>query len=721
MKETEKFGIKKINRTLLFSWLTIIAILIITYGFEVIKNERTLEYTLVFALFMLVPFAIVTWIYKRNKEWEHLGYIVVAGYSFMYAFVMFTGATQMVFSYILPLLCFLILYHKPRLIGFSFGITIIVNVGSLLYQLEQKSITISNSKDIEIRFAALIVSYAGAFVSAGLYNKIHNDNQRYMAELTEKNQEIQEMAIQTIATIANTIDAKDEYTRGHSKRVAEIAVAIAKDLGMDAQDINNLKSIALLHDIGKIGVPDTVLNKPGKLTEDEYELMKQHTVIGADILKDIKMFQGIEVGAKSHHEKYDGTGYPEKIAGDDIPYIARIIAVADAFDAMTSNRVYREKLDLDYVVEELKRCSGSQFDPDIVNVLIRMVEEKRLQSVSETAEEDISELSKIWTRVMQKDEEKYKAAFDELTGLLLRAYGEKKIVSLIKERPGALIFCDMDNLKTINDRFGHKSGDKALKILGSVIGEYGENGVACRVGGDEFLLYLDNVNENKVVEILESITNAFKKEISKDKTIDIATISAGVCLTIPADLYANVLNKADKALYHVKQRGKAGYYIYRDDLDDVDSHNYVDINQVTRSIIEAGKYDGALDVEYRQFTKMYEYLNNLCERYHHSCNVVLVTLYAKSNKTMFIDDIELGMKYMEMAIKNTIRSVDICTKYSSVQFLIVLVEAGEENIHTILNRIFAQFYKMSQNLDLIPRYEVSTLFSEIDKEGNYNL
>lgn len=715
MKETGNFGIKRINRTLLISWLAIIVILLVTYGLEVVKHERTLAYTIVFALLMLVPFGIVAFIYSKNKEWEHLGYAVVAGYSLMYAFVMFTGATQMVFSYILPLLCFLILYHKPRLIGFSFVIAIVVNVGSLLYQLEQNSITISNSKDIEIRFAAIVLCYAGAYVSAGLYNLIHNDNQRYMAELTEKNQEIQDMALQTIATIANTIDAKDEYTRGHSKRVAEISVAIAKDIGMSREDINSLKSIALLHDIGKIGVPDTVLNKPGKLTDDEYELMKQHTVIGADILKDIKMFQGIDVGAKSHHEKYDGTGYPDKIAGEEIPYVARIIAVADAFDAMTSNRVYRKQLDLDYVVEELKRCSGTQFDPEIANVLIRMIEEKRLEPANENQEEDVSELSKIWTRVMQKDEEKYKAAFDELTGLLLRAYGERKIVDLLKERPGALIFCDMDNLKTINDRFGHKSGDKALKILGGVIGGFGENGVACRVGGDEFLLYLDNVNENKVIEILESIAAEFKKEIADDKTINIATISAGVCLTIPADLYANVLSKADKALYHVKQRGKAGYYIYKDELDNLKANNHVDINQVTKSIIEAGRYDGALDVEYRQFTKMYEYLNKVCERYNHSCNVVLVTLDAKSNKTMFIDDIEQGMKYMELAIKSTIRSVDICTKYSSVQFLIVLLEAGDENVNTIMNRIFSLFYKMSQNTDLIPRYEVSSLFSESDE------
>lgn len=716
MRESSGYEIKRVNKTLLISWFVIIMILLVTYSLEVIKNERTVGYIVEFALLMLIPFVIVALIYWKNVEWEHLGYAVVIGYSIMYAFVMFTGATQMVSTYIFPLLCFLVLYHKPGLIAFSFFITIIVNVAALFYQLGQNIITMSNSREVEIRFAAIIISFAGAFVSARLYNMIHKDNEHFMEELTEKNQEIQDMAIQTIATIANTIDAKDEYTRGHSKRVAEISVAIAKELGMSQEEIANLKSIALLHDIGKIGIPDTVLNKPGKLTDDEYELMKQHTVIGADILKDIKMFQGIETGARFHHEKYDGTGYPERISGENIPLIARIIAVADAFDAMTSNRVYRKQLDINYVVEELKRCSGTQFDPKIAEALVRMIEEKRLEPGESEQEESVSELAKIWTRVMQKDEEKYKAAFDELTGLLLRAYGEEKIVSLIKERPGALIFCDMDNLKTINDRFGHKSGDRALKILGSVIGGYGEKGVACRVGGDEFLLYLDDVNESKVIEVLDSINSSFKNEIADDVSINIATISAGVCLTIPADVYTNVLNKADKALYHVKQRGKAGYYIYHEELDSVNHDAHVDINQVTKSILEAGRYDGALDVEYRHFTKMYEYLNKVCERYKHSCSVVLVTLDTKSNKTKFIDDIEQGMKCMEMSIKNTIRNVDICTRYSSVQFLIVLLEAGDDNVNAIMNRIFTSFYKMSKDSDLVPRYEVSSLFSNDEED-----
>ena len=169
-----------------------------------------------------------------------------------------------------------------------------------------------------------------------------------------------------------------------------------------------------------------------------------------------------------------------------------------------------------------------------------------------------------------------------------------------------------------------------------------------------------------------------------------------------------MLSRADKALYHVKQRGKAGYYIYHDELEDTKDNNHVDINQITKSILDAGEYDGALDVEYRQFTKMYKYINEVCERYRHTCNVVLVTLNTKSKAV--IDDIEQSMKCMETAIKKTIRSVDVCSRYSSVQFLIVLLEAGDENVNSIMNRIFASFYKMNTSTDIVPTYDVSTLY-----------
>ena len=133
--------------------------------------------------------------------------------------------------------------------------------------------------------------------------------------------------------------------------------------------------MALLHDIGKIGIPDAILNKPDKLTDEEYEIMKTHVLRGGEILKDFTMIENVNVGALYHHERYDGKGYCHGLKGEEIPLDARIIGIADAFDAMTANRVYRKQLNLDFVLAELKRCSGTQFDPDLVEIMLTLIEE----------------------------------------------------------------------------------------------------------------------------------------------------------------------------------------------------------------------------------------------------------------------------------------------------------------------------------------------------------
>ncbi len=184
-----------------------------------------------------------------------------------------------------------------------------------------------------------------------------------------------QMGNQTILAIARAVDAKDENTSQHSKRVSEYSVMIAKRMGLPDEECANLKKSALLHDIGKIGIPDSILNKPGRLTDEEYEVMKSHTVRGANILKEFTLIDHIVEGAQFHHEKYDGTGYPEGLKGKDIPLYGRIIGVADAFDAMTANRVYRKKLDFDYVINELKRCRGTQFDPEILDVFLELIDD----------------------------------------------------------------------------------------------------------------------------------------------------------------------------------------------------------------------------------------------------------------------------------------------------------------------------------------------------------
>lgn len=183
---------------------------------------------------------------------------------------------------------------------------------------------------------------------------------------------------ETILAIAKAVDAKDENTSQHSMRVSEYSVMIAQELGFSESECENIRRAALLHDIGKIGIPDRILNKPAKLDDAEYAIMKSHVTRGAQILKDFTMVEHVHEGTLYHHEKYDGTGYPQGLKGDAIPLYGRIIGVADAFDAMTANRVYRKQLDFDYVLAELKRCSGTQFDPKIADIMLGLIEKGRI-------------------------------------------------------------------------------------------------------------------------------------------------------------------------------------------------------------------------------------------------------------------------------------------------------------------------------------------------------
>ena len=182
-----------------------------------------------------------------------------------------------------------------------------------------------------------------------------------------------EMGNETILTIAKTVDAKDVNTSQHSIRVSEYSVLIAQKLGYSEQACDELRRTALLHDIGKIAIPDSVLNKPARLTDEEYEIMKSHVVKGADILKNFTLLEHVEEGALYHHERYDGRGYVHGLKGEEIPLNARIIGIADAFDAMTANRVYRKKLDPDYVLGELKKGRGTQFDPKLADILLELI------------------------------------------------------------------------------------------------------------------------------------------------------------------------------------------------------------------------------------------------------------------------------------------------------------------------------------------------------------
>ncbi len=189
-------------------------------------------------------------------------------------------------------------------------------------------------------------------------------------ELSESNERLERAYLDMVQTLRYTVEAKDTYTRGHSDRVSEYSVLIGEKLGLPEDQIKTLRIGGLFHDIGKIGIPDSILLKPDKLSDDEYSQIKNHPSIGAHILGSAEIFKDIIPIVKHHHERYDGNGYPSRLKGEEIPYIARIAAVADTFDAMTSRRSYRGPIDIEHVKEEIKRCEGTQFDPQIAEVFL---------------------------------------------------------------------------------------------------------------------------------------------------------------------------------------------------------------------------------------------------------------------------------------------------------------------------------------------------------------
>ena len=194
-------------------------------------------------------------------------------------------------------------------------------------------------------------------------------------EVKIKTAELESLSLHVVQTLAKTIDAKDSYTNGHSERVAEYSREIARRYGYDEDRQEEIYMMGLLHDVGKIGIPDDVINKPGKLTDEEFALIKQHPVKGAEILATVSEMPKLVTGARWHHERYNGKGYPDGLKGEEIPEEARIIAVADAYDAMTSHRSYRDIIPQDHVKSEIEKGIGSQFDEKFARIMLETIAE----------------------------------------------------------------------------------------------------------------------------------------------------------------------------------------------------------------------------------------------------------------------------------------------------------------------------------------------------------
>ena len=262
----------------------------------------------------------------------------------------------------------------------------------------------------------------------------------------------EQLFVQTVTALSDAVDAKDRYTSGHSKRVAEYSRKIAERLGKNKEEQEEIYRAGLLHDVGKIRIPAEIINKPGKLTDEEYNIIKIHPVTGYHILRSISEESFIAIAAKYHHERYDGTGYPNRLAGENIPEVARILGVADSYDAMASNRSYRNALPQEVVRSEIEKGKGTQFDPRIADVMLQMIDEDKEYQMKETATlirktltVDDEPMNNKRIAISMKDEPRYEMIAVESGMEALRVLEEQQIDLILLD----VMMPEMDGLETL--------------------------------------------------------------------------------------------------------------------------------------------------------------------------------------------------------------------------------------------------------------------------------
>ncbi len=523
-------------------------------------------------------------------------------------------------------------------------------------------------------------------------------------ELLKKTRQVEMVTMHSIMSIANTIDAKDKYTSGHSIRVAKCAVAIAKRLGWSEEEQQNLQYVALLHDIGKIGIPDAVLNKPSKLTEEEFAMIKKHPIIGGEILKEIRTIPHVQEGALFHHERYDGKGYPHGLKGRNTPLFARIVCIADTYDAMSTDRVYRKRLPDEQIIAEYEKYKGTQFDPNLTNIFVGMLREGYTVEKGNELEESRSESSILLDSVLKEcmEEAANISMTDTLTGLYNRAYAQSHVEELLRSsHSGALFMMDMDDFKHINDVYGHIIGDQILKIYAGVMRKVGTGAdILCRVGGDEFIMFNTDVETREAAaKRAKRIIDTLAEDVKELNMLTEVSTSVGIAFSKPGDDFITLYKKADKALYYTKRNGKNSYHFFEDNEEEnEDSANNVDISNI-RNIMQ-GRMDfskGAFHLAYGEFQKVYNFIARYLGRGTQNVQILLMTVKSRRADSPDIAGQEEVMAELEKAISTALRNSDVYTRYSSSQYIVILMDATEENGKKVAERIMDVFHRMQKN------------------------
>lgn len=553
-------------------------------------------------------------------------------------------------------------------------------------------------------------------------------------KIAKQKEQINRLSLQSILTIAHTVDNRDRYDKKHSVRVALYCREIARKLGYDEKRIEDLYYIALLHDIGKIGVEDTVLNKASELSEDEYEAVKQHASLGAEIVHNTSFIPGVEEGVRYHHEWYNGSGYVG-IKGDQIPEAARIIAVADAYEAMTADRAYRQALTKEYAMEELLLGRGTQFDPYIVDVFLELLEdglsidedsvEREFQEAGKASEAGVL-LRQVFEESVQETQSELEK--DSLTGFLERKYFVEKVNNYLLQpkSKGTFFMMDLDNFKMVNDTYGHAAGDELIQIFADVLRKNTrDNDFVCRIGGDEFAVFFPELDKDHVIrKRAESIIQSFAQR-KKEAGYSICSVSIGIMTKYVGNKEMDcdkLYEQADKALYYVKNNGKDDYHFYAYMPEEAklaeQSIRQLDLEQLMRQIAERKYRRGAYAVEYDRFSFIYQFIARNIERSRQHVQIILISMDIPEGLTQPLEKIEDSLMLLETAIIRSLRRGDVTTRFSSTQQIVILMDTNLENGRMVADRILDKYRSLSGGSLIQARYDIMEVpVKKADKPG----
>ena len=379
--DASRFGtvVARVGNIVVYMLTQFIIFAFIHYVMNIIREDRKMKIPRVLRFLCALTFAgillVFAGLFSTYLYYFEEGNIYHRGPGYLLCYVI-PGITTV------AMVWFVIAYRKHfsrticlSLLLFLLGPVAAAIVQYFLYGLPLQNITIAIMSILAYIFAYLDIN-----------DKVDRANTIKIEHLEEQRKLSQRLFEQIANVLASAIDAKDEYTRGHSHRVAEYSEKIAREMGKSEEECKKIYYTALLHDVGKIGVSDRIITKNGKLTDEEYEIMKQQPVIGSQILSSVKDYPYLGIGARYHHERYDGLGYPDGLKGEEIPEVARIISVADAYDAMTSNRSYRSAFPQQDVRDEIVKNAGTQFDPDMAKIMQHFIDiDSRYEMKEQTA------------------------------------------------------------------------------------------------------------------------------------------------------------------------------------------------------------------------------------------------------------------------------------------------------------------------------------------------